>query len=449
MKKLLRNKWTWIGLGVVVVAIAAVATLQGRKGKSQSVTLSQARVKDIVQKVKAPGEIEARTTVQISADIPGRVVRLAVEEGDVVRRGQLLLEIDNTQYLSNVRQTQASIGGARAREARAQEALRLAEQAFERRKALFDRKLLSKNEMDLAENELLNARTEAASAREERSRLEAALVGARDNLSKTTYRSPIDGRIVGLNIEEGEIVVVGTMNNPGTQILSVADLSRMQVKADVDETDVVDVRVGQTATITVDALPDTSFPGTVTEVGNSATRATAGTATGETNFDVEVLFDKTVLEVRPGMTADVEIEVKRADKALAVPIQAVVVRQPEELEERGRKKPKAKPAPRAPEEGGANAAPVSAEDEEIDPLERKKREITGVFVLAGEKAEFRRVRTGISSETDIAILAESELKAGDQVVTGPYKVLRDLRPGDRIERQKPARRPGAGGGGAR
>ena len=447
MKKLFRNKWLWIGLGVVVVAIAAVATLQGRKGKTQSVTLSQAKLKDIVQKVKAPGEIEARTTVQISADIPGRVVRLAVDEGDVVRRGQLLLEIDNTQYLSDVRQTQASIGGAQARQTRAQEALRLAEQAFERRKALFDRKLLSKNEMDVAENELLNARTEAASAREELSRLQAALVGSRDNLSKTTYRSPIDGRIVGLNIEEGEIVVVGTMNNPGTQILSVADLSRMLVKADVDETDVVDVRVGQTATITVDALPDTSFLGTVTEVGNSATRETGGQATGETNFDVEVLFDKTVLEARPGMTADVEIEVKRADKALAVPIQAVVVRQPEELEERGKKK--AKPAPRAPQEGGANAAPVSAGDEEIDPLERKKREITGVFVLAGEKAEFRKVRTGISSETDIAILPDSELKAGEQVVTGPYKVLRDLRPGDRIERQKPARRPGAGGGGGR
>ena len=160
-------------------------------------------------------------------------------------------------------------------------------------------------------------------------RLDAALVGARDNLSKTTYRSPIDGRIVGLNIEEGEIVVVGTMNNPGTQILSVADLSRMLVKADVDETDVVDVQVGQKTKITVDALPDTSFEGIVTEVGNSATRTTSGQTTGETNFDVEVLFEQTVPEVRPGMTADVEIEVKRADKALAVPIQAVVVRQPE------------------------------------------------------------------------------------------------------------------------
>jgi HlyD family secretion protein len=447
VKKVLRSKWTWIGLGVVVLAVAVVATLQGRKGKTQSVTIAVAKVKDVVQKVKAPGEIEARTTVKISADIPGRVVRLAVEEGDLVRRGQLLLEIDNTQYLSDVRQTQASIAAARARQERAQQALRLAEQAYQRRKALFERKLLSSNEMDQAENEVLNARTEASSSREERTRLEAALLGARDNLSKTTYRSPIDGRIVGLNIEEGEIVVVGTMNNPGTQILSVADLSRMQVKADVDETDVVDVLVGQKATITVDALPDTTFPGTVTEVGNSATRAAAGNATGETNFDVEVLFDKTVPEVRPGMTADVEIEVKRADGALAVPIQAVVVRQPEELEERAKRK-KAPRAPREGEGGGATAAPA-ASDEELDPLERKKREITGVFVMVGEQAVFKRVRTGISSETDIVVLADSELKANDKVVTGPYKVLRDLKPGDRIAQQKPPRRGSPGGGGSR
>ena len=440
MKKLLGNKWLWIGLGVVVLAIAVVATLQGKKGKVQSVTVAQAKIKDVAQKVKAPGEIEPRTTVKISADLPGRVTRLAVQEGDLVKRGQLLLEIDNTQYLSSVHQVQASVTGARARLQRAQEALRIAQSTYDRRKGLFDRKLLSTQEMDQAEDAMSSARSEAAAAREESSRLSAALVGARDNLSKTTYRAPIDGRIVALNIEEGEIVVTGTMNNPGTQILSVSDLSRMQVKADVDETDVIDVSVGQKARITVDALPDTSFEGTVTEVGNSATRAQSGSTTGETNFDVEVLFSATVPEARPGMTADVEIEVKRAEKALAVPIQCVVVRQPEDLEERGKKKVK---APKAPKEGSAASLAVS--EEEIDPLERKKREISGVFVLEGEKAVFKRVKTGISSETDIVVLPGSELKAGDRVVSGPYKVLRDLRPGDRLEVQKKSKPGGSGG----
>lgn len=439
--KLFRNRWFWIGLGVIVLGVAVAGTLAGKKGKVQQVTLTPAKEKELVQKVKAPGEIEPRTTVKISADISGRVTQLAVSEGDFVKRGQLLLEIDNTRFVSSVRQTQALLSGSRARLSRAEDAMRLEQQAFDRRKALFDRKLLSTQELDQAENALMAARTELASAKEETTRLEAALIGDRDNLAKTTYRAPIDGRIVGLNIEEGEIVVVGTMNNPGTQILSVSDLSRMQVVADVDETDVIDVAVGQKAKITVDALPDTSFEGTVTTVGNSASQTTAGSATGETNFEVEVLFSHTVPEIRPGMTADVEIEVKRMDKALSVPIQAVVVRQPEDLEKRGTKK---KPEGGAKKEAATNAA-ASAPEEDLDPAERKKREKTGVFILVDGKAEFREVTTGISSETDIAVVAGG-LKPADKVVTGPYKVLRDLRPGDAIELQKKGKGGKPGGG---
>jgi HlyD family secretion protein len=190
---------------------------------------------------------------------------------------------------------------------------------------------------------------------------------------------------------------------------------------------VVDVRVGQPAKITVDALPDTSFTGVVTEVGNSASRETNTTgAQGQTNFQVKVLFHDTVDAVRPGMTADVEIEVKRANKALAVPIQAVVVRQPEDLLKRGTKKPA------TPKGGEAIAAP----DEDQDPNARKKKEITGVFVKVGDLAQFRKIKTGISSETDIQVLPGGELKDGEQVITGPYKVLRDLKPGDRVELQK-------------
>ncbi len=439
--KLFRNRWFWIGLGVIVLGVAVAGTLAGKKGKVQQVTLTPAKEKELVQKVKAPGEIEPRTTVKISADISGRVTQLAVSEGDFVKRGQLLLEIDNTRFVSSVRQTQALLSGSRARLSRAEDAMRLEQQAFDRRKALFDRKLLSTQELDQAENALMAARTELASAKEETTRLEAALIGDRDNLAKTTYRAPIDGRIVGLNIEEGEIVVVGTMNNPGTQILSVSDLSRMQVVADVDETDVIDVAVGQKAKITVDALPDTSFEGTVTTVGNSASQTTAGSATGETNFEVEVLFSHTVPEIRPGMTADVEIEVKRMDKALSVPIQAVVVRQPEDLEKRGTTK---KPEGGAKKEAATNAA-ASAPEEDLDPAERKKREKTGVFILVDGKAEFREVTTGISSETDIAVVAGG-LKPADKVVTGPYKVLRDLRPGDAIELQKKGKGGKPGGG---
>jgi len=427
--KLFKNKWFWIGVGGFVVVLSLVGALQSRRGKTQSVTVSAARIKDVVMTVKAPGAIEPRTIVKISADIPGRVVRLAVHEGDDVKRGQLLLELDNTQYDSSVRQTQASLVAARSRAQQSETAWKLAQSQYERRKALFARNLLSTQEMDTAENDYSSARAANDAAREEVSRLNAALTGARDVLSKTTYKSPIDGKITALNIEEGEIVVTGTMNNAGTQILTVADISRMLVKADVDETDVVDVRPGQPAKITVDALPDTSFTGVVTEVGNSASREvnTAG-ASGQTNFEVKVLFHDTVAAVRPGMTADVEIEVKRADKALAIPIQAVVVRQPEDLEKRGSKK-KVTKEPK-------NGAALASTEDDSDPLARKKRELSGVFVKVGDLAQFRKVKTGISSETDIQVLPSSELKAGDQVITGPYKVLRDLKPGDRVEIQK-------------
>jgi len=432
--KLFKNKWFWIGAGVLVTAIALVGAIQARKGKVQTVTVTKARVKDVVMSVKAPGAIEPRTIVKISADIPGRVTHLAVHEGDDVKRGQLLLELDNTQYSASVQQTQASLVGARARFSEAQANWKLAQTQYTRRKALFERKVISTQEMDTAENEYAAARSAQDAAKEEVSRLSAALTGDRDRLSKTIYKSPIDGKITALNIEEGEIVVTGTMNNAGTQILTVSDISKMLVKADVDETDVVDVRTGQPAKITVDALPDTSFAGVVTEVGNSASRETNTTgAQGQTNFQVKVLFHDTVVAVRPGMTADVEIEVKRADKALSVPIQAVVVRQPEDLKKRGTKKQA------QPKGGEAIAAP----EEDQDPNARKKKEITGVFVKVGEVAEFRKIKTGISSETDIQVLPGGELKNGEQVVTGPYKVLRDLKPGDRIELQK----KGKGGGG--
>jgi len=443
--KLFKSKVFWIVAGVVLVALSVVGAFQSRKGKTQAVTVATARVKDIVQTVKAPGAIDPRTTVKISADVPGRVVHLAVHEGDDVKRGQLLLELDNTQYGASVRQNEASLVAARSHAAQAGTAWKLAQSQYQRSKALFDRKLLSSQEMDTAENNYATARAEADASHEEVSRLQAALTGAKDVLSKTTYRSPIDGKVVALNIEEGEIVVVGTMNNPGTEILTVADISRMLVKADVDETDVVDFKPGQAAKITVDAMPDTSFQGVVTEVGNSASRVTATSgAQGQTNFQVKVLFHDTVQAVRPGMTADVEIEVKRADKALAVPIQAVVVRQPDELLKRGTVKPKTAK--------GGDA--LAAADDEPDQAARKKTELTGVFVKVADHAEFRRLRTGISSETDIQVLpapgasAAEQLKAGEQVITGPYKVLRDLRPFDRVEIQKKAKAGAAAKAGA-
>jgi HlyD family secretion protein len=224
-------------------------------------------------------------------------------------------------------------------------------------------------------------------------------------------------------VEQGEIVITGTMNNPGTQILVVSDLSRMLVRADVDETDVVDLRLGQKAKITVDALPDTSFPGTVTEIGNTAKRSLTG-GEGQTNFEVKVVFDHDVPQVRPGMTADVEIETATHPKTHAVPIQAVVVRTDRELE-RAAKKGKGAKAPK-PKAGDALAA-------EEDTVGRRDKEITGVFVSKDAVATFVPVRTGIASETMIEVFGD--LKDADVVVTGPYKALRELKPGQKVKRE--------------
>jgi HlyD family secretion protein len=229
--------------------------------------------------------------------------------------------------------------------------------------------------------------------------------------------------VIELNVEEGEIVIVGTMNNPGTRILAVGDLAQMVAEAEVDETDIVDLRVGQNARIEVDAIPDTTFAAEVIEIGNSA--MSLATQTGEKDFEVKVLFRDTVPGVRPGMTADVSIETAKRDSSLAVPIQSVVVRSAEDLKARGKRE-------RGKKENEAVAA-ASA-----NPRDKKKDEKTGVFVVVGEKVEFRELTTGIASETDIEV--KGTLKPGERVVTGPYQVLRDLRPGTKVKIESPGGR---------
>jgi HlyD family secretion protein len=235
--------------------------------------------------------------------------------------------------------------------------------------------------------------------------------------------------VSALNVEQGEIVVTGTMNNAGTQILTVSDLSRMLVRADVDETDVVDLRIGQKAKITVDALPDTSFAGTVTEIGNTAKRTLTGGSEGQTNFEVKVVFDQDVPQVRPGMTADVEIDTGTREKTLGVPIQAVVVRTQRELERAG------KHAPRAAKRAAKADAMVAAED---DTIGRKEKEITGMFVVRDGMAAFVPVRTGLASETEIEVFGDA--KEGESVVAGPYKALRELKPNTKVKKEAPGGR---------
>ena len=425
--------WLWIGLGaLVLVLLIVVGVMRSGKGNAQAVQFARVRQEDITSRVRAPGKIEPRTQVKISADIMGKIIRLAVKEGERVKQGQLMLQLDDTQYRAALNQSRAALASARVRLKDSESLLRVAESNYVRQKALWDQKVLSQAEWDQASSSIETARAAMSTAREEVTRSEAAFTGAQDNLSKTRFVAPFDGVVSALNVEQGEIVITGTMNNAGTQIMVVSDLSRMLVRADVDETDVVDMKLGQKAKITVDAMPDTSFVGTVVEIGNTAKRSIVSTAEGETNFEVKVVFDSQVPEVRPGMTADVEIETATHAQTRGVPIQAVVVRTERELE-RAKKGGKGgtagRPAPQARAKAGKDFAFAAEED----TVGRKDKEIPGVFLVKDGVASFVPVRTGIASETDIEVFGD--LKTGDIVVAGPYKALRELKPSAKVKQE--------------
>lgn len=423
-----KKVWLWVVLGVVVVAALAGASIaRNSRGKVEPVQMARVRREDVTSRVRAPGKIEPRTQVKVSADIMGKITHLLVKEGDRVRRDQLMLQLNDTQYRSAWAQSRASVAAAHARLREAQMALRLNEANYTRQRSLYDQKLLSAAEWEQAQNVHESARVAAATAQEDATRTQAALDGAADNLSKCRFLAPFDGVVSALNVEQGENVIPGTMNNAGTQILVVSDLARMLVRADVDETDVVDMRLGQKTKISVDAFPDTTFAGTVTEIGNTAKRSITSSVEGQTNFEVKVVFDANIPEVRPGMTADVEIETATHAKALALPIQAVVVRTQRELDRAAKTKG-------AKRDRRASRGTVSADE---DTVGRRDKELTGVFVVRNDVATFVPVRTGISSETMIEVFGD--LKDGDTVVSGPYKALRELKPGGKVKKEPGAK----------
>jgi len=420
----MKRKWPWVVLGIIVViAIVAAGVIKGRQSKVTPVQFARVRREDVTARVRAPGKIEPKTQVKVSADVMGKIVSLPVKERDRVTRGQLMLQLDDTQYRAALGQARAALASAQASQRQAQASFRVVEANHERQRKLFEEKLLSQAEWDQASNTYESARAAVATTREEVARSQAMIDGAADNVRKCRFTAPLDGVVSALNVEAGEIVITGTMNNPGTEILTVSDLSRMLVRADVDESDIVDLRIGQKAKITVDALPDTSFAGTVAEIGNTAKRSITSTVEGQTNFEVKVVFDTDVPQVRPGMTADVEVETSTHAGTLGVPIQAVVVRTERDLAPKAAAKPKQKA-------GDALAAMD-------DTVGRKQKEITGLFRVDQGVAKFVPVRTGIASETEIEVFGD--LKPGDLIVAGPYKALRELKPDRKVKQESAAK----------
>jgi HlyD family secretion protein len=423
----LKKAWIILALLVVVGSVAAALAAKfvlGKRGETVHVSFAAVERRDLTATVSAPGWVQATSSVDISAEVPGRIVEMAVAEGDRVEAGQLLLRLDDARYRSQVEQTRAARNAAEANLTLAEARLDKAARDLVRLERLHEDGLASEEALEGARTDHQVAEAETEARRQELARAAASLEVSRDDLAKTLYRAPLAGIVSRLNVEAGENVVVGTMNNPGTVILSIADMSGMEVEAEVDETDVVSVSVGQSANITVDAIQNEEFPGTVVSVGNSGRGASRGTVDEVVNFEVVVAFDEPDPRLRPGMTADIEVETEHRPDVLSLPIQSLVARSRGAVEDDRRKARGEEPAKEEREK-----EPPSAEEEE-----RRKEIVEGVYKEVEEKAVFVDVGTGIADGSWIEV--SGELVEGDRVVSGPFKVLRELREGTRVEERE-------------
>jgi len=411
-----RRRKRVIGVVVAVLVLGGVVAynVNARSRGQVTVQTQKAAKRELVSVVSASGEIKPKRYVNISANPSGRIERLLVKEGDRVQKGQVLARIDSTRIAAGERQSAAALEGAKADLARAEADVEVSRLAFERTKKMHADRLVSDQAFDQADAEL-KMKTAAVNAQKKRiTQQEAMLASNRDDLEKTNVIAPMDGVVTSLPKEEGE-TVIGAQSFSPTVIMTVADLSIMEVEIMVDETDIRNVRLGQPAEVRVDALEGIKIKGEVTEIGSSAiprgltTQQTTSTNTANQakDFKVEVTLTDPPASLRPGLNATADITTARKDSVLAIPIQAVVVR---EINKQGKVMDP--------------AAVQAAEPDQAAPPE-KGQEKEGVFVVEGGKASFRPVKTGIIGETEIEI--GDGLKEGDEIVTGSYKTLRTLK----------------------
>ncbi len=406
----------------VLLAIFVIANLSKSSGIVNMVQTDKVKKGSIVSEVTATGSVVARTTVKISADVSAKITELPIKDGDIVKKGDVLIRLDQTRYRAAVGQAEASLAAARAAEKRAEASLLEAEQAHRRNKEMFEGKLISEETYTQIETNYQVARANLESAQYYTKQQNAVLEEVRDNLDKTIITSPIDGTVVSLNAEVGEIVMIGTMNNAGTVILTVADLNTIEVEVEVDETDVARVQLDQEARISVDAFPDTTFKGKVVEVGNAA-RSSGSTTDRVTNFLVTILLTEEVPGIKPGMTATADITTAKVSDIFHVPIQAVVMR-PEKVDTLDK-------APEKEPESGVIAAEVTSGSGKVPDGKNEPKEIEGVFKIVDGTAKFVPVKTGISDQQNVEI--KEGLALDDQIISGSYKVLRSLEDGAKVK----------------
>jgi HlyD family secretion protein len=447
-----RNKKILIGAGVVVILGAlAFANIKFKRQDGITVNVENVQKRDLQAIVSASGKIQPQRLVNISADTMGRVTNLAVEEGDRIDKGQFLLQIDPRNLRSAVQRTEASLQVARSSADQlksaiesAKVALKQAQDAYRRQQDLWKGGLTTKEQLEKAEADLkmreADLRSQEQNVLTQQARMQqetATLESARYDLSKVRIESPIKGIVTKRNIEEGETVVIGTMNNAGTVLLTVADMSIIEAEVEVDETDIPSVRFGQIAKVTIDAIPNKTFSGKVTEIGNSpitTTGSTTASSSQATNFKVTVQLDTEIPEVRPGFTCTAEITTATRKNVVSVPIQATTVREMV-VDQKGEIVRNTEP------EGTKRPRPGAVQASELKPGQSRK-ELEGVFVVRDNKAQFVPLKTGIAGDKYFEVLGG--VKEGDAVVVGPFASVRELNDGAAVKiEQAPRSAPGA------
>lgn len=403
-----RNK-VLIGVAAVVV-LGAAAAMSLRQGNDRGLEVRVEAIdrQDLVEIVTASGNIRARRTVDISSDVSARVEALMIDEGDDVVEGQILLRLEQDQLQAALSRAEATLAQAEAGEAQQTANLLRAERDRDRLVSLraTDSLLVSQQEFDNAHTDVEIQTAMLESARFGVRQAQAGVDEAEDRLSKTVFRAPMAGKVTRLNVEEGETVIIGTMNNPGSLVLTISDLSVIEVVVKVDETEVSEIAMGDSASIRIDAFPDKSFSGRVTEIGNSAINPPsqqAGAQQAAIDFEVVLTLDGTDAPLRPDLSATADVIVESRADAIAVPIIALTVRDRSDVEA------------------------LADEPDEVDGLS----DVEGVFLVSDGSVAFRPVEVGIAGQEYFEVL--SGLSVGDSVVAGPYQRIRQLREGDAIQ----------------
>jgi HlyD family secretion protein len=432
-----KSKTLWFILGGLVL-VAALGTAGYFKKKSQgqvvTVTTDKAVVKTIVQIVSATGKIQPEVEVKIAPEVSGEVIHLGFREGASVKKGDLLLKIKPDSYQAQVEQQEASLVSAKATAVQAKAQLLKTQDDLKRSEDLFAKKLISDSEIAAARLALEVAQASLENALASIRRTEGSLNQSRDMLTKTMIYSPIDGKVSSLSTEVGERVA-GTGSYGGADVMRVADLGNMEVRVNINENDIVNVKVGDKAKVAIDAFPNRKFDGVVKEIGSAARVTGANTQDEVTNFLVKIRILEKELPLRPGMSANADVETKTVENVVAVPIQSVTVRSKEgakTIEQLATEREK-----KANENKGEGAA-TAVNEKQMKAAAAADRENTQrvVFLRTGDTVKMVKVETGVQDTSHIEI--KSGLKADDEIVSGSFGVItRTLKDGMKVTLEKP------------